>query len=78
MNKYFKFTSMVLAIVFCFSAIAFGQETTGNIEGTVTDQAGGRVAGATVELISPSFRRTVTTNEEGFLELYSYNPVFIP
>ena len=47
MNKYFKFTSMVLSIVLCFTAMALGQGTKGSIEGTVTDQAGAVIPGAT-------------------------------
>ena len=74
MIKQFKFISAVLSIVFCLTAISFGQETTGNIEGTVTDQAGGRVAGASVELVSASFRRTVTTNGEGFFRALQLQP----
>lgn len=74
MNKQFKFISAVLSVVFCLSAFAFGQETTGNIEGTVVDQAGALVPGASVELISPSFRRTVTTNEEGFFRALQLQP----
>ncbi|MGI8884082.1 MAG: carboxypeptidase regulatory-like domain-containing protein, partial [Pyrinomonadaceae bacterium] len=74
MNKNFKFISMVLSLVFCLSAVAFGQETTGNLEGTVTDQAGARVAGVSIELVSDSFRRTVTTNEEGFFRALQLQP----
>ena len=69
MNKYFKFISMVLSIVLCFSAMAFGQETTGSIEGTVNDQAGAAVPGATVKVESTGstagFNRTLTTNDSG-------------
>lgn len=74
MTKNFKFISLVLTFVFCFSAIAFGQETTGNIEGTVTDPSGARVAGVTVDLISESFRRSVTTNGEGFFRALQLQP----
>lgn len=74
MKVNFKFITLVLSFVFCFSAIAFGQETTGNIEGTITDQNGARVAGASVELISESYRRTVTTDEEGFFRALQLQP----
>jgi Carboxypeptidase regulatory-like domain/TonB-dependent Receptor Plug Domain/TonB dependent receptor len=50
MNKNFKFFTMALSLVLCLSAIAFGQKTTGNIEGTVTDPNGAVVAGATVTI----------------------------
>ena len=69
MNKHTKLISVAFSLLLCFSAIAHGQETTGNIEGTVTDPAGARVAGATVELVSESFRRTVTADNEGFFRV---------
>jgi len=72
MNKHFKFISMVLSVVFCFSAIAFGQRTTGNIEGTITDPSGAVVPSATVTARSTGttagFNRTATTDENGFFQ----------
>ena len=56
MNKHFKFISMVLTLVFCFSAIAFGQRTTGNIEGTIADPSGANVPNATVIIIEHADR----------------------
>ncbi|MBK7934439.1 MAG: hypothetical protein IPK01_13335 [Acidobacteria bacterium] len=44
MNKNFKFITAALSLVFCFTAIAFGQKTTGNVEGTVTGPNGAVVA----------------------------------
>jgi hypothetical protein len=64
----------MLSLVFCFVFAANGQETTGNVEGTITDPSGAIVAGATVELVSQSFRRTVTTNEEGFFRALQLQP----
>jgi hypothetical protein len=66
MNKYIKIASVFFSLLLCFSAAAYGQETTGSIEGTVTDPNGARVAGATVELVSESFRRTITADDNGF------------
>ncbi len=70
MNKQFKFTSLVLTLIFCFSAIAFGQRTTGNIEGTITDPQGAVVPNATVTARSTGstagFNQTVTTDENGY------------
>jgi hypothetical protein len=74
MNKNFKLISLVLSFIFCFSAIAFGQETTGNIEGTVTDPSGAALPGVSVELVSPSYRRTVTTNDQGFFRALQLQP----
>lgn len=66
MNKYVKIASFFFSLLLCFSATAYGQETTGSIEGTVTDPNGARVAGASVELVSESFRRSVTADSNGF------------
>ncbi len=72
MNKNFKFISMVLTIVFCFSAIAFGQRTTGNIEGTITDPNGAVVPSATVTARSTGstsgFNQTLTTDSNGYFQ----------
>lgn len=60
---------MVLSIVLCFSAMAFGQGRTGDIEVTVLDPNGAVVPGATVMVKSTrtttGFSRTVTTNDNG-------------
>lgn len=69
MLKIFRFTSVALALMLCFSAFAFGQGLTGDIEGTVSDQTGAVVPGATVTVENTSntggFKRTVTTNDNG-------------
>src|SRR6185295_3290250 len=57
---------ILLVICLCLSGIAYGQETTGVIEGTVVDAQGARVAGATVLVEGNAFSRTVTTDGEGF------------
>src|SRR5687767_13480639 len=58
-----------LAISLCLNSLAFGQEISGSIVGTVKDTAGAVVPGATVTITDPSkdnsVVRTVTTNEEG-------------
>jgi len=43
---------MLSALLLTFLAViaAFGQETTGSIEGTVSDSTGARVPGATVKI----------------------------
>ncbi|MGI8641977.1 MAG: carboxypeptidase regulatory-like domain-containing protein [Pyrinomonadaceae bacterium] len=70
MNKKFKFISLVLTFIFCFSAIAFGQETTGSIEGTIRDQNDAIIPGVSVTVQSvgntAGFNRTVTTDENGY------------
>ena len=56
------------------SGAAFAQETTGSIEGTVTDAQGGRIAGAVVLVEGSAFNRTVTADEEGFYRVLNVPP----
>ena len=58
--------SIVLAAL-CLSVSTFGQSGTTGISGTVTDQNGAAVAGATVKIVNPGtgFNRTATTNTDG-------------
>ena len=69
---------MVLTIVFCFSAIAFGQRTSGNIEGTITDPNGAVVPNATVTAKSTGstsgFNQTVTTDGNGYFQFPQVPP----
>ena len=78
MSKYFKCISVVLSVVFCFSAITFGQETTGGISGTVKDPNGAVVPNATVTVKSTGttagFSRTLTSNEEGYFQVSNVLP----
>ena len=70
MTKNFKQYTFFLAIVLCFSFAAFGQRTTGSIEGTVSDPNGAVVPNATVTARSTGatagFNQTVTSNNSGF------------
>ncbi|MET0751790.1 MAG: TonB-dependent receptor, partial [Pyrinomonadaceae bacterium] len=74
----FRFMTMVLSFILCFAAIGFGQRTTGNIEGTITDQNGAVVPGASVTAKSTGttagYNSTVTTNENGYF-MFSQVPV---
>ena len=64
--------SLLTALCLALGSVAFGQETTGSIEGTVADAQGGRVAGATVLVEGPT-TRTVTTDDDG-----NYRVVQVP
>lgn len=81
MKKNIRFLSLILSLVFCLTASAFGQETTGSIEVTVTDPQGAVVPNVTVTVTSADaadtasagrtgsttgFRRTATTDANGF------------
>ncbi|MGB7202341.1 MAG: carboxypeptidase regulatory-like domain-containing protein [Pyrinomonadaceae bacterium] len=72
MNKNFKFITGVLSILLCFTAIAFGQNTSGSIEGTISDPNGAVIPNATVMAKSTGstagFNGTVTTNSEGYFQ----------
>jgi hypothetical protein len=70
MLKNFRFITAVMSLVLCFSAIAFGQGTAGSIEGTVKDQSGAIVPGATVKIentgSTTGFNRTITADDNGY------------
>lgn len=79
---------VLAAIVLTVCSVAFGQETTGSIEGTVKDPAGALVpsvtltvtnakaaaSGTTTTGIGSGFSRTITTNEEGFFRVLQVPP----
>jgi hypothetical protein len=75
MKTNLKFICSVFALLLAFSAAAIGQ-TTGNIEGIVTDPTGKVVSGATVTLTDPATgaKISVTTNGEGFYTFRSLVP----
>ena len=89
MKKNFMFTGLLLSLAFCLSAVTiFGQETTGSIEGFVKDSADAVVPNVTITIstskgtgvgttttgIGTGFRRTVTTNENGFFRVLQIPP----
>ncbi|MGI9069071.1 MAG: carboxypeptidase regulatory-like domain-containing protein [Pyrinomonadaceae bacterium] len=88
MKKSFTYITLLCSLVLCLSTAAFGQETSGSIEGSVKDAAGAVVpnltltitnatataSGSTTTGIGAGFRRTITTNEEGFFRLLQVPP----
>jgi hypothetical protein len=52
MSKKLSSFASLLALLLCFGVSAFGQETTGNIEGTVRDPNGAIVPGVQVTVTS--------------------------
>ncbi|HUS09117.1 MAG TPA: TonB-dependent receptor [Pyrinomonadaceae bacterium] len=79
---------LLAAIVLAACTLALGQETSGSIEGTVKDPAGAlvpnlaltitnakaAVSGTTTTGTGAGFRRTITTNEEGFFRILQVPP----
>ena len=78
MNKNFKFIALVMSFMFCFSAIAFGQGTSGSIEGYVSDSQGARIPNATVKVESTGsttgYNRTVTADGQGYVSIQGVPP----
>lgn len=71
-----RFLPSVCVLLLCLTAVAFGQETTSIVQGTVTDAQGGRVPGVTVTVtgVSRGFNRSVTTDGEGFYRALDVPP----
>src|SRR6266436_9433 len=65
MRERFKFLSLALSLVLCLAASALGQETTGNIRGTVKDPNGAGVPNAAVTATNTQRSFTATTDGEG-------------
>jgi len=79
---------LLAAIMLALCSFALGQETTGSIEGTVKDSAGALVPNVTLTITNQrsaanentttgtgaGFRRTLTTNEEGFFRILQVPP----
>ncbi|MBE7515336.1 MAG: TonB-dependent receptor [Chloracidobacterium sp.] len=68
MGDKLKFITSVMLVSLLAVAYAFGQVTTGSIEGVIKDQAGAVVPGAsvTVKGADVGFNRTVVSNSNGF------------
>ena len=69
------FGLMLLAVTMVLGApMALAQETTGNIEGTVSDVSGARIPGATVKVEGSAFSRSTTANSDGFYRMLQVPP----
>lgn len=71
-----SFVAAVLALLFFAVSTAFGQTTTGNLQGVVTDPNGAVVPGATVRVtnVPTNITRETTTNEDGFFRVTNLIP----
>jgi hypothetical protein len=88
MKKKLRLMMTMLSLIFCLTATAFGQETTGNIEGTVKDATGAVLPNVAVTIqnfrsstdnttttgTSQGFNRTVTTDGSGFFRVLQVPP----
>ncbi len=76
MKRQFKYVSLALSVIFCLAFVAFGQETTGDIQGTVKDQAGALVPGTQIVVtgVTRGFTRNVTANDDGSFSVLQVPP----
>src|SRR5882762_10034453 len=74
MRERFKFHGLALSLVLCLAASAFGQETTGNIRGTVKDPNGAAVPNAAVTATNTQRSFTTTTDSAGTYEFQQLPP----
>ncbi|MGE3466938.1 MAG: carboxypeptidase regulatory-like domain-containing protein, partial [Pyrinomonadaceae bacterium] len=82
MTKLFKAFATAFVFTLCLSFTALAQETTGSIEGTIVDPAGAVVPGVEVTITNRSttgaasvgFRRTATTDDNGFFRVQQIPP----
>ena len=86
--KTIRYATLVMSLVIFMAAGAFGQETTGNLEGTVQDPNGAVVpnvsvtissaktaaSGTTTTGIGTGFKRTTNTDEQGSFRILQVPP----
>src|ERR1022692_2698960 len=72
----YRFTLVLSVCLLLLAPLAVFAQTTGTIEGTVTDQNGGALPGVSVDLTSPSLQgtRTATTDGSGRYRFVSLPP----
>jgi outer membrane receptor protein involved in Fe transport len=75
MKYRYRLSLSVMVFLLLIAAVAMGQ-TTGTIEGNVTDQNGGALPGVTITITSPSLQgtRTTTSGSDGFFRFVSLPP----
>lgn len=85
MSKILKSIVAMFTLALCFSFTAFAQETTGSIEGTITDPNGAVVPGVEITIASRArtvggagtgvgFSRVTTTDRDGFFRVQQVPP----
>ena len=76
MKSGYRFTLVLSVCLLLLAPIVVLAQTTGTIEGTITDQNGGSLPGVTVELTSPNLQgtRVATTGNDGRYRFISVPP----
>ncbi len=67
MRRGFRYALMTVSVILCFATAVFGQRTTGDIEGKVTDANGAVVPGVNVTVtgVTVGFSRAVQSDSQG-------------
>src|SRR5262245_15197556 len=67
MRRRFRYALMTMSVILCFATAVFGQRTTGNLEGKVTDTNGAVVAGVSITVtgVTVGYSRTVQSDSQG-------------
>lgn len=76
MKKQITFFFSILMLVFYFSVSILAQDTSGEIQGTVKDPNGAVIPNATINItgVNVGFKRTLTTDSEGYYRARSIPP----
>ncbi len=76
MSKQIKYFSFLFILILGLASLTFGQERTGNIEGTVKDANGALIPGAEIQVtgVTVGFTRTITANAEGYFQILQVPP----
>ncbi len=71
MKRSFRYALMTIFVILCSVMVAFGQRTTGDIEGTITDANGSVVPGVSVTVtgVTVGFNRTVQSDSQGLYRI---------
>ena len=67
MRKRFRYALMTMSVILCLATAVFGQRTTGDIEGKVTDTNGAVVPGISITVtgITVGFSRIIQSDSQG-------------
>lgn len=76
MKRNFRHIFVLLSLVMCLTYSSFGQNVSGDIQGTVQDATGAVVPNATLTIrgVDVGFTRNITTDDEGFYRAIQVPP----